>query len=423
QPTSLVIDTSTGNLLVAEQDKVTIIPKADIEANLLATRLPGAPRPQAVSFPLGGGGVARDRCSGDIYTSDALAGVVRRFDAKTQQVSIVFTGLQSPGQLLALYRRGVSCPDGLQLLLVETGLARIVLLTPAQNQLVPWAEEINSTDVAFLEGGTGFTGPLEPSAILLSELFDAIEPEAGEGGSGLSFFGVPGLYDNPNNEPTDGGTTPIIFADSGLESCARTALSLGPTQLVTQGAAETLTQLTCGPGQINSLEGLQSFPRLTELVVQDNIINRDEPLAGLNRLTKLDLRNNKFGPGRLTTVAGLVGLTELDLCGQLFETPFGEVPGISDLDFAVGLVNLQILRLCDNNVRTLTPLSGLVELQTLDLADNLISDLSPLVDNTGLGTGDTIDIRGNGNLDSADCADIATLTGRGATVQHDLSCP
>ncbi len=208
QPTSLVIDTSTGNLLVAEQDKVTIIPRADLEAGLLATRLPGAPRPLAVSFPLGGGGVARDRCSGDIYTSDALAGVVRRFDAKTQQVSIVFSGLQGPGQLLALYRSGISCPDGLQLLLVETGLARVVLLTPSRGLLVPWFVDIDSTDVSFLVGGSGFTGPEQPSAILLAELLEAVQP--GEGGSTLGFVGVPDLYGEPDNEPTPPGVSGTI---------------------------------------------------------------------------------------------------------------------------------------------------------------------------------------------------------------------
>ena len=162
---------------------------------------------------------------------------------------------------------------------------------------------------------------------------------------------------------------------------------------------------------------------LTEFVAQDNRINRDEPLAGLDKLTKLDLKDNKFGPGRLTNVAGLVGLTELDVSGQLFETPFGDVPGIQDLDFVENLVNLEILRLSDNNVDVLTFLIGLIELQELDLENNLIADLSPLLANTGLGSGDTVDIRGNNNLDTGDCADITTLTGRGVTVQHDLTCP
>ena len=137
----------------------------------------------------------------------------------------------------------------------------------------------------------------------------------------------------------------------------------------------------------------------------------------------LDLSNNKFGSARLTTVPGLVGLTELDLCAQLFATPFGDVPGITTLGFVESLVNLETLRLCDNAVDDLTSLTGLVELQTLVLFNNNISDLSPLVANTGLGTGDTLDIKGQSNLDTGDCADIATLTGRGVTVDHDLTCP
>ena len=88
-----------------------------------------------------------------------------------------------------------------------------------------------------------------------------------------------------------------------------------------------------------------------------------------------------------------------------------------------GLVNLEILRLCDNNVDLVNFLTGLVELQELDLENNLIADLSPLLANSGLGSGDTIDVRGNNNLDTSDCADIATLTSRGVTIQHDLTCP
>ena len=241
QPTSLVLDTSTGNLLVAEQNQVTIIPKGLIEVGL-AARLPGAPRPQAIVFPLGGDGVARDRCTGDIYATDATAGVIRRFDIATQQTTTVATGLQEPGQLLALYRNGVSCPHSLQLLLVEAGLSRLSLFTPAQDLLVPWVADIDSTDVAFLPGDSPFAST---SAILLSELFGEEEPQQGEGGSALSFFGVPGLYGDPDNEPTGGDTTPIVFTDSGLEACLQTALNLSPTQFVTEGAAQTLTQLTC----------------------------------------------------------------------------------------------------------------------------------------------------------------------------------
>lgn len=152
--------------------------------------------------------MARDRCTGDLYTSDALTGVIQRFDAKTQQVSIVFEGLDNPGQLLALYRSGISCPDGLQLLLVETGLARVVLLTPARGLLVPWFVDINSTDLASLPEGSGFTGLEQPSAILLAELLEAVQP--GEGGSTLGFVGVPDLYGDPDNEPTPPGVSGTI---------------------------------------------------------------------------------------------------------------------------------------------------------------------------------------------------------------------
>ncbi len=417
-PTSLVIDTNGGNLLVAEQSQVTIISKELLETGL-AARLPGTSGPQAVTFLLGGDGLARDRCTGDIYTTDAVDGL-RRFNVETQQVSTIFPDLQGPGQMLALYRTGISCPHSFQLLVVEAGASRLTLLTPAQDLLVPWAPNIDSTDVSFLPGGTSFAGT---SAILLSELLDAAEPQAGEGGSTLSLFGVPGLYGDPDNEAFGDDTIPILFADTNLEACAQTTLSLSATQFVTRGAAKTVTNMECENKQITLLEGLEFFTELTDFAAQDNLINADASLAPLAKLTRLDLSNNKFGSTRLTTVPGLVGLTELDLCAQLFPTPFGDVPGITTLGFVESLVNLETLRLCDNAVDDLTSLTGLVELQTLVLFNNNISDLSPLVANTGLGTGDTLDIKGQSNLDTGDCADIATLTGRGVTVDHDLTCP
>jgi hypothetical protein len=422
QPTALVLDSSTGDLLVAEQDKVTIIPKILVEFDLVTSRLPGAPGPQAATFPLGGGGLARDRCTGDLYTSDTAAGVVRRFNAETQQVSIIFSGLDEPGQLLALYRTGVSCPHSLQLLVVEVGARRVTLLSPALDLQVPWVSNIDATEVAFLPEGTSF-GSTQVEGILVTELLDAEEPQAGEGGSRLNLFDVPGLYDDlPDNEASDNDTTIIFFADSGLEACAKSALNLSPTQFVTLGGAKTITQLDCSSRQISLLDGLEAFADLTDFVAQNNVIIRDEALANLDKLTKLDLKNNKFSSSRLDIVAGLVNLKELDVCGQLFPSPFGDVAGIDNLEFVQGLVNLEIFRACDGVVRELDLLSGLIELQELDLENNRIIDLSPLFDNPGLGTGDTLKIRGN-NLNTDDCADIATLTSRGVTVEHDVTCP
>jgi hypothetical protein len=63
----------------------------------------------------------------------------------------------------------------------------------------------------------------------------------------------------------------------------------------------------------------------------------------------------------------------------------------------------------------------MANLESLLLNNNQISDISPLVANSGLGTGDTINLQNN-NLDltpgSDDMNNIATLQSRGVTVYY-----
>ena len=59
----------------------------------------------------------------------------------------------------------------------------------------------------------------------------------------------------------------------------------------------------------------------------------------------------------------------------------------------MGLARLDFLFLSDNNITDLSGLSGLTSLRHLLLNNNNITDLSPLVANTGLGSGDKVDVR------------------------------
>ena len=72
----------------------------------------------------------------------------------------------------------------------------------------------------------------------------------------------------------------------------------------------------------------------------------------------------------------------------------------------------------NKNISDLTGLEFATGLDTLDLSDNNIEDIQPLVDNTGLGTGDAIDLRGNHSLsDPSRDVHIPALEGRGVSVQ------
>ena len=87
-------------------------------------------------------------------------------------------------------------------------------------------------------------------------------------------------------------------------------------------------------------------------------------------------------------MSALSGLTRLELL-------YLDTNSISDLSSLSGLTNLERLGLSSNSISDVSALSGLTNLERLYLDTNNISDISPLVANTGLGTGDEIDVRNN----------------------------
>ena len=58
-------------------------------------------------------------------------------------------------------------------------------------------------------------------------------------------------------------------------------------------------------------------------------------------------------------------------------------------------MNLTALRLDRNSISDISALLGLTQLTELRLDRNNITDLSPLVANTGLGSGDKVNVREN----------------------------
>ena len=92
---------------------------------------------------------------------------------------------------------------------------------------------------------------------------------------------------------------------------------------------------------------------------------------------------------------------------------------ISDISAVAGLTNLTSLYLSSNTISDISAVSGLTNLTWLGLGSNTISDLSPLVSNTGLGTGDAVDVRRNALNTVSINAHIPTLQRRGVTVRFD----
>jgi hypothetical protein len=158
QPSSLVIDISTGDLLIVEKDKVSTVPKATLQADLSApdgSRLyaPGPTPSPFASLVLpasGAAGIAVDRCTGFIYYSLAAEGSIIEYHPAQGTSLIVATGLQNPGQMLGIYRENVTCPNSFQLLVAERGANRVTLIIPRDASAIQWLESPGITDLAFV---------------------------------------------------------------------------------------------------------------------------------------------------------------------------------------------------------------------------------------------------------------------------------
>lgn len=130
QPTSMVFDPVSGDLLVVEEDKVSAVPKASLQLGLSSSAPSAGELAESPEFGVrrlagvninGAAGIAVDRCTGKIYLSMPDSGSIVEYDPLTNSTRIVISDLQNPGQLLGIYRTGVTCPDSFQLLVAERG--------------------------------------------------------------------------------------------------------------------------------------------------------------------------------------------------------------------------------------------------------------------------------------------------------------
>ena len=183
--------------------------------------------------------------------------------------------------------------------------------------------------------------------------------------------------------------TPVNIPDKNLRAAINKALG--------KASGDTITPV--------------DMTRLTELHARHANISDLTGLAGATNLTKLDLDENNISD--ISPVVGLTNLTWVLLGGN----------NISDISALSGLTSLTGLSLYNNSISDISALSRLTNLTALWLGGNTISDISPLVANTGLGSGDEIDVRGNPLSVESVYTHIPVLQQRGVTIQFDdLGC-
>ena len=205
-----------------------------------------------------------------------------------------------------------------------------------------------------------------------------------------------------------GNSVSDISALAGLTNL--TTLSLGNNSISDISALAGLTNLkhlSLGNNSVSGISALAGLTNLTNLSLGGNSVSDIPALAGLTNLTTLSLGNNSVSD--ISALTGLTNLTNLSLGSN----------SISDISALAGLTNLTRLSLGNNSISDISALAGLTNLTTLVLWDNSVSDLSPLVENTGLGSGDTVDVRSNPLHYLSIHTHIPTLQNRGVRVLFD----
>ena len=205
----------------------------------------------------------------------------------------------------------------------------------------------------------------------------------------------PNLGTNTVEVSAAGIEVPVIFnavaeaavdiPDANLRAAVETALGKNAGTPITATEMATLTRLEASEADIHDLTGLEHATNLTRLELYGNSITDTSALVNLTNLTDLVLYINT----------------------------------ILDPSPVAGLTELTYLNLAENSISDISTLVNLANLTHLELPFNSISDLSPLVANTGLGSDDEVDVRGNPLSYQSIHTHIPVLQSRGVIVEFD----
>ncbi len=159
-------------------------------------------------------------------------------------------------------------------------------------------------------------------------------------------------------------------------------------------------------GQISDISAVANLTALTFLALGGNQISDISAVANLTALTLMNLGSNQISD--ISAVANLTALVVLSLDDNQ----------ISDLTPLANLTAVESLNLSDNEISDISTLENLTELNFVGLDNNQITDLTALVDNTGLGTDDTVSVIGNPLSAEATSTQIPALEARGVIVNQ-----
>ncbi len=263
-----------------------------------------------------------------------------------------------------------------------------------------------------------------------------------DGAIGFSDFLIFSASFGKEVSPPDGATQ-VAIPDTNLRAVIADSLDKASDAPITQAEMATLTRLAAPNKNIRDLTGLEFATNLTALDlggafvggewVNSNEISNLSPLSNLTSLERLYLDNNSISD--VTPLSNLIRLIRLYLDSNNISnvTPLSNLTSlerlvlgnnsISNVTPLSNLTSLEWLGLDNNSISNVTPLSNLTSLEWLLLNNNSISDLAPLVANTGLGSGDKVDVNNNPLSATSINIHIPALQSRGVEVDFSASKP
>jgi len=160
---------------------------------------------------------------------------------------------------------------------------------------------------------------------------------------------------------------PVPIADSNLKAAIREQLNQ-PDGDILFGDIGEIRQLHMNAKNIENLDGIQYFVKLTHLDVNNNLIKDLEPVVFLNNLESIGAGGNLISD--ISCLESCTSLSSIDLNSNY----------IVDISSLENLINLTWLNLMSNQITDLTPILALPKLQWLSVSDNNIDDYTSLAE-------------------------------------------
>jgi len=181
-----------------------------------------------------------------------------------------------------------------------------------------------------------------------------------------------------------------LWESAALEACAKQALGVSSSHVITFSELESLTTLTCTAAEVDGLSPLELATNLTSLDLRNNYIGDISAVANLTKLTSLDLRNNFVD--RLPNLTKLTQLDQVYFDNNLIE----DISRLSGLKSTVDTISLT-----NNQVVNISALKSFASIKRLWLDQNRITNITGL--NEVIGASTVVDV-------SAQHLDLKTAT-------------